>query len=126
MSISTNALLWVAQWFLALAFLGAGAFKLVGYDAYARMVTKQGSVPLSRAFAGFVGAAEIAGAAGVVLPMALNVVPSLSPWAALGLATVMLLACGYHLRERSPAYAPIVLLFVAAFVAYGRFGGGIS
>jgi len=121
MSISINALLWVAQWFLALAFLAAGAFKLVSYDAYAGTIAKQGSAPLSCRFAGFVGATEMVGAAGVVLPRAFNVVPELSAWAAMGLATIMLLAIGYHLRAHEPAYAPIVLLLLAAFVSYGRF-----
>ena len=68
-----------------------------------------------------IGLSEIAGAVGIVLPMAVNIVPSLSPAAAAGLATVMLLAVFYHVRHREPPTAPATLFLLALFVAVGRF-----
>ena len=121
MSIPLNLFLWAAQGLLALAFIGAGAFKLLAYEKYAAMVVKQGSMAVTRGLAAFIGAAEIAGGIGVVLPIAINVAPALSPWAAVGLATIMLLAIGYHMRGHESAPTPTVLLLVAVFVAISRF-----
>jgi uncharacterized membrane protein len=98
MSTPLNLVLWFTQGLLALTFLGAGAFKLLAYEKYAAMVEKQGSMAVTRGLAAFIGGAEIAGGLGIVLPMAINVAPALIPWAALGLASIMLLAIGYHMR----------------------------
>jgi uncharacterized membrane protein len=85
------------------------------------MVEKQGSMAVTRGLAAFIGGAEIAGGLGIVLPMAINVAPALIPWAALGLASIMLLAIGYHMRAHESAPAPTFLLLLAALVAFGRF-----
>jgi hypothetical protein len=57
----------------------------------------------------------------VVLPMAAGVAPWLSVWAAVGLATVMQLAIGYHVRRRESPAAPAILFAPAVFVVFGRF-----
>jgi hypothetical protein len=44
----------------------------------------------------FIGLFELAGAIVIVLPMAINVAPWLSPTAAVGLATVVLIEAAYH------------------------------
>jgi|SRR5579863_1025183 len=119
-----NVALWIAQGLLALGFLYAGAVKVLTYDYYAAFVTKAGSTPVSRRFAGIIGVAEMLGGVGVVLPMAVNIIPALSAWAAVGLTAIMLLAIGYHIRGHEPAPAPMVLFLVAAFVAFGRLSGG--
>jgi hypothetical protein len=75
---------------------------------------------ITRGLAAFIGIAELAGALGVVLPMATNVAPWLSAWAAIGLATIMLLAILYHVRRREPPAAPAILFAMAVFVALGR------
>lgn len=116
-----NAALWIAQGLLALAFLYGGAIKVFTYNYYANSITTLGQTPVARGLAGFIGIAEIVGAVGVVLPIGINVVPALSAWAAIGLATIMLLALGYHLRGHEPAPAPAVLLLLAVFVSVGRF-----
>jgi len=76
---------------------------------------------LTRGLVMFIGIAELAGAIGVVLPMAANVAPWLSTLAAAGLATVMLLAVFYHVRRHESPAAPATLLLLALFVAVGRF-----
>jgi hypothetical protein len=47
--------------------------------------------------------------------------PWLSPIAALGLATIMLLAVLYHLRRHEPPAVPAGLFLFAFFVTVGRF-----
>ena len=71
-----------------------------------------------------VGAAELLGAIGLILPAALHVAPILVPLAAVGLILVMLGAAVVHTRRHElPNVAiNVVLLLLAAFVAWGRFG----
>jgi hypothetical protein len=85
------------------------------------MSEKSGPSGLNHGLVTFIGLSEIAGAVGIVLPMAANLVPWLSPAAAAGLATVMLLAVFYHVRRRAPPTAPGMLFLFALFVAVGRF-----
>jgi uncharacterized membrane protein len=115
-----NIALWVVQGMLAAAFIGVGSMKLFAYDKYKAMTEKSGPSGLTRGLVTFIGVCEIAGALGVVLPMALGFVPALSVWAAAGLGTIMLLAVGYHLRRHEPPMAPGALLLMAAFVVVGR------
>jgi uncharacterized membrane protein len=116
-----NLTLWIAQGILAFAFIFVGTMKVFAYDKYKALSEKNGPTGITQGLAGFIGSAELAGGFGVVLPMATHIIPWLSPLAAAGLATIMLLAIGFHLfRHESPA-APGVLFLLAAFVAFGRF-----
>jgi hypothetical protein len=69
----------------------------------------------------FIGVVELLGAIGVVVPMAMNIDPWLTPLAATGLAIAMLLAVVYHVRRKEPPMAPAVLMSLALLVAVGRF-----
>ena len=96
--------------------------KLFAYEKYkAKSEKKNGPSGITRPLAAFIGIAEIAGSLGIVLPMATNIAPWLSPWAAVGLATIMLLAIGFHLRRHESAVAPGILFLLAVFVVFGRF-----
>ena len=95
--------------------------ELFAYEKYKAMSEKNGPSGLSHGLVTFIGLSEVAGAVGVVLPMAFNVAPWLSPAAAAGLATVMLLAVFYHVRRHEPPAAPAVLFLLALLVAVGRF-----
>ena len=70
-----------------------------------------------------IGALEVLGAIGIVLPALTGILPSLTPLAAAGLVLTMIGAALTHLRrsEYSVITVPAVLLILAAFVAYGRF-----
>ena len=116
-----NIALWVVQAFLALAFIAAGSMKVFAYEKYKAMSEKDGPTDLNRGLLMFIGLSELAGAIGIVLPMAANVAPWLSPLAALGLATIMLLAFLYHLRRHEPPAVPAGLFLLALFVIIGRF-----
>jgi hypothetical protein len=113
-----DLVLWSAQGFLALFFLGAGAPKLIG-----RGIERwTGFSDLSRPLVIFIGLTEILGAAGLVLPMATGILPWLTPLAALGLAIIVLMAAGFHTRadERLAALETGLWASVAAVVAIGR------
>ncbi len=72
----------------------------------------------------FIGAAELAGAIGLILPAATRILPKLTALAATGLVLVMILASGYHFLHGEAARTPVNFLLggLAAFVAWGRFG----
>jgi hypothetical protein len=113
-----NIVLWSVQGFLALFFLAAGAPKLFG-----RGIERwTGFSDLPRSQVVFIGFAEVLGAAGLVLPMATGVLPWLTPLAAVGLAVIVLMATGFHLRadERLNAVETGLWAGIAAAVAIGR------
>lgn len=118
-----NIALWTAAALLAVAFLAAGLTKLTQSKEKlaARMpwVEDFGSGAVKA-----IGAVEVLGAIGVVLPGITKIVPMLVPLAATGLALVMVGAIVVHLRrgEKQALGANVVLLALAVFVAWGRFG----
>jgi uncharacterized membrane protein YphA (DoxX/SURF4 family) len=119
-----NIGLWVAQAVLALGFLMAGGMKVFGYEKYKEMSDRSSGKPgLSKGLVTFIGVSELAGAAGVILPMATGIMPRLTPIAAASLGFVMLLALGHHIQRKDPFAqmgGAIVLLALSVFVAYGR------
>src|SRR3954454_8634767 len=119
-----NVALWIIAGLLALAFLAAGAMKL--------SQSKEKLAASGMAWAGDyssgsvkgVGAIEVLGALGLILPALLVIAPILTPIAALGLAIVMVGAIIVHIRrkENQALAAPVILLILCAIVAWGRFG----
>src|SRR5438477_6746736 len=113
-----NIVLWSVQGFLALFFVAAGAPKLIG-----RGIERwTGFSDLPRPMVVFIGFTEVLGAAGLVLPMATGILPWLTPLAAVGLALVVLMAAGFHVRadERLNALETGLWASIAAVVAIGR------
>ena len=114
----SNLVLWSVQVFLALFFLAAGAPKLIG-----RGIERwTGFSDLPRPQVIFIGFTEVLGAAGLVLPMATGILPWLTPLAAVGLAIIVLMAAGFHLRadERLEALETGLWASIATAVAIGR------
>jgi uncharacterized membrane protein YphA (DoxX/SURF4 family) len=116
-----NVALWIVQGLLAFAFIASGSMKLFAYEKYEKQSEKNGKTGITRGLAAFIGISEIAGALGIVLPMATNIAPGLSPWAAVGLATIMLLAIVFHLRRHESPVPALILFLLAGFVVFGRF-----
>ncbi len=71
-----------------------------------------------------IGLLEVLAAIGLILPAALDVVPVLVPLAATGLILLMIGAAVTHARrkENQAVVMNVVLLALAAFLAWGRFG----
>ncbi len=119
-----NVVLWIVAGVLAAAFLASGLMKLAQpkkklVDSGMGWAEDVGDGAVKA-----IGALEVLGALGLILPAALDIVPVLVPIAATGLAVIMLGAMVTHGRRReTPLIAVNVVLFaLAAFVAWGRFG----
>ncbi|WP_329374949.1 DoxX family protein [Streptomyces sp. NBC_01483] len=71
-----------------------------------------------------IGALEVLAGVGLILPAALGVAPVLVPLAATGVLLLMIGAAVTHFRrhEVQSIVVNLVLLAVAGFVAWGRFG----
>src|SRR5215213_7092479 len=114
--------LWVVQVLVAVAFLGAGATKLS--QPKEKLAENMAWVEdFSQPTVRIIGALEVLGAIGIVLPELTGVLPWLTPLAALGLVLTMIGGALTHLRraEYGGIAVTAVLLMLAAFVAYGRF-----
>ena len=119
-----NIALWVAAGILALAFLAAGAAKLS--QPREKLTERQPWVEdFSDSAVRTIGGLEVLGAIGVIVPGIVKIVPILVPLAATGLALTMVGAIITHARrgELTATLIPnLVLLALAVFVAWGRFG----
>jgi putative oxidoreductase len=103
--------LWALQALLALMFAMAGLSKVFGAPAMVEMFS---TIGIGQWFRYVVGASEIAGAVGVL-------VPRLSGLAALGLACLMVGAGITNLFVLGAGpWLPVALLVVSALVAWGR------
>jgi len=120
MSISTKqrgAVLWLIQGLLAALFLFAGGFKLALPLAALAKVS-----PLPALFLKFIGACEVTGALGLILPGVLRIRTGLTPLAASGLVIIMTGATVVTLATQgvAPAVLPFVVGMLAAAVTLGR------
>src|SRR5919106_3375077 len=113
--------LWVVQVLLAAAFVVSGATKLS--QPKEKLLKNMAWVEdFSQPTLRIIGALEVLGAIGIVLPALTGIVPWLTPLAALGLVLLMIGAALTHLRrtEYGNIAMNAVLLVLAALVAYGR------
>ncbi|MDY7084987.1 MAG: DoxX family protein [Actinomycetota bacterium] len=119
-----NVVLWIIAALLAAAFLAAGLMKLL--QPRTKLISSglgwaedfgDGTVKL-------IGALEVLAAIGLILPAVLDIAPILVPLAATGLVIIMAGAIVVHGRrkENQMIITNVVLLILAAVVAWGRFG----
>ncbi|MFF3085914.1 DoxX family protein [Streptomyces nojiriensis] len=116
--------LWVIAGVLALLFLAAGLMKISQPREKLAASGMAWADDFSPRSVKAIGAVELLGALGLILPAALGIAPALAAWAALGLAATMLGAAAVHLRRKEAKALPValVLLVLTAVVAWGRFG----
>jgi putative oxidoreductase len=110
--------LWIVQGLLALLFLALGSMKLA--FPVDEMAAQMG---LPGLLIRFIGLSEVLGAIGLIVPALTRIRPGLVAAAATGLATIALLATGFHLLNGDGlaiASFPLVVALLAGFVAYGR------
>jgi len=114
--------LWIVSGLLAAMFLLAEAMK-VAMPKEKLLPIMQWSKNWSRPQLQALGAVEVLGAIGLILPRALNIAPVLTPLAAVGCAIVMAGATITHIRMKDykGTGMPVVLLILAIVVAAGRF-----
>ena len=117
-----NVALWIAQILLALAFGFFGLTKATGDLAVLQqMMTWIGNVP--PAMVRGIGIAEILGALGMILPSVTRIRPTLTPLAAVGFATIQILAIAMHAWRGETGQTiglNVPLLAPSLFVMWGR------
>lgn len=115
-------MLWAGQIFLAFIFLYSGINKSIFSEKQLIARGQTGVIGRSAAIIRFIGICEILGSIGLVLPWLLNIMPFLTPLAALCFIVVMILAARIHyrLKERRNMVVNLLLLAVSIFVAWGR------
>lgn len=116
-----NIFLWILQIILAIIFLLAGANKAFNYNKAKEQMTWMKNT--SKGLVLFIGAAEILGAIGLIVPYALGIAPILTPIAALALVVVMVLASLFHAKRKefSSIGANILFIILLIIIAIGRF-----
>lgn len=115
--------LWILQGALAAVFAVAGIMKLLQSqpDYAEEMAWAEHFTPVTL---NILGAAEVLGAIGLIIPAVTRIVPVLAPIAAAGLAGIMAGAVIIHIArdEWGQIALPAALLIACAFVAGVRFG----
>lgn len=119
-----NLMLWIIAGLLAVGFLLSGAIKLFTSQEHLAKAPGGGWVlDFSAGFVKALGAIEILGAVGLILPALFGIAPILVPLAAAGLALLMVSAAIVHFRRQEFKHILVNLTYLAlaAFVAWGRF-----
>lgn len=119
-----NVVLWILAGLLAAAFVGAGAMKVSRSREQLAAAGMAWTEDFSPGMVKLIGALEVLAAIGLILPAVLDIAPVFVPLAALGLVLMMIGAVVVHARRKElRTVAPsVVLLVLAAVVAWGRFG----
>ncbi|MFE6721791.1 DoxX family protein [Streptomyces albidoflavus] len=119
-----NVALWIVAAVLGAASLAGGAMKLLQPPQKLAASGYGWVEDFGPSSVKVIGALEVLAGAGLILPAALGIAPMLVPTAAVGLVLLMIGAAVTHLRrqESKEITVNVVLLAVAAFVAWGRFG----
>jgi hypothetical protein len=118
-----NLILWIIAGYLAAVFLFAGATKLfIPQEKLAKAPGGGWVLDFSAGFVKALGAVEILGAVGLILPALLDIAPILVPLAAVGLASIMVGAAivTFRRREFKHMLGNLTYLALAVFVAWGR------
>ncbi len=117
-----NILLWIVQGLLCAMFLYVGIIKLL--QPKEKLIQSLGPwvEGVSPGQLKLIGLLEVAGAAGLILPMYLDIYPVLTPLAALGLGVTMIGAIMTHLNrdESKNMITNIIILGLCLVVIVGR------
>lgn len=110
--------LWIASALLTVSNLGAGAFKLATPRA-----KLTGMQPWTNDFTAvqikLIGAAEVLGALGVILPLVTGILPVMTSVAAFAIAALQVGATVVHIRRTELVVPNLVIIAVALFVGIG-------
>lgn len=119
-----NLALWIVAIVLAVGFAASGLMKLLVPKAKLVEFGQGWAQGVSKSAIRLIGVAELLGAAGLILPAVTHIAPILVPLAAIGLILVMVGAAVVHGRrgEAMNIVVNLLLLALAAFVAWGRLG----
>ena len=122
-----NIVLWILQGLLAVLFLMAGFMKATKSKNELQAAGGERMAwteSISDNNLKLIGILELLAGFGLILPQLTNILPWLTPLAAVGLVLTMVGAIRLHLQRKDEVQAIVtngVILLLAAFVAYGRF-----
>lgn len=119
-----NLALWITSGILAVAYLAVGGMKValpkqrLAENPNLSAVTEEYSESAIK----LIGAVEVAGALGLILPWATGIAVVLTPAAAIGLVLLQIGAARFHGRRKEYKQWPVNAAFaaLAAFIAAGR------
>jgi hypothetical protein len=113
--------IWFLQVIVALAFTGSGAMKLLTpSDTLRANPSMAWSTGFNDGQIKAIGAAEVAGAVGLVAPAATGILPILTPLAGVALALLMSGAAYTHVERAESPVGPLVLGILALAAALLR------
>lgn len=114
-----STLIWIFQAILCFVFLGSGVLKLLLNKAEVMEKVGNAIADISPTRIKLTGMLEVLGAIGIILPRLLNVLPTLTAFAAFGLALTMLVALvlNFNLKDYKTVFINIALMAMAISVA---------
>jgi hypothetical protein len=101
---------WIVTALTALLFLAAGSMKVVRPKAALADMGMAWTADFNAGVIKAIGAAQVLGALGMILPVLLDIVPILSPIAATCIAIIMLGAVVVHARRKESVVVALVLI----------------
>jgi hypothetical protein len=104
---------WIVNGLTALLFLAAGSMKVIRPKAALADMGMAWTADFNSGVIKAIGAAQVLGAIGMILPALLNIVPILSPIAATCIALIMLGAVVVHARRKESVVVALVLMLLA-------------
>jgi uncharacterized membrane protein YphA (DoxX/SURF4 family) len=110
---------WIVAGLTALAFFAAGVMKVTRPKEKLVESGMAWAEDFSQPVVRLIGAAEILGALGIVLPMLTGIAPILSPIAAACLAVLMIGATVVHIRRHEPPISAALLVLAVATAILG-------
>lgn len=116
-----NVVAWILQIVLAVAFLAAGGMKLARPKPALVSAGMGYAEDFTDSNIKLIGAVEVIGAIGLIVPWLTGIAPILTPIAAVGLALVMAGAVVVHVRRKEAFIPPLVLGVLSLAVAVLRF-----
>ena len=116
-----NTALWITQIVLSIMMLSVGFMKT--FQPVEQLSKFTWTTHSSTGFVRFVGISELLIGIGLILPQLTGILPLLTPYAALSLAMIMVLAIVQHIRDNEPneIWKNVIIMVLAIFVAIGRF-----
>ena len=117
-----NTVLWIVQVVLAVKLLSSAYTHALRPDPAKMQRGMQRLGTAARPLLIVIALCMVLGAFTLVLPAALGIWLWLTPWAAAGLAVLMLVGVWFHVRcrENPKIVVGLVLFALAAFLAFGR------
>jgi uncharacterized membrane protein YphA (DoxX/SURF4 family) len=118
-----NTILWVLQALMAAVFLYSGINKsLFSIPVLVHDRGQTGIENLSLSLVRFIGISEILGAVGLIAPWYFNILPVLTPIAAMLFAIIMIPAAVIHYTRKEPknVLTNVIVFLICIAIAYGR------